>query len=99
MIWKKRHSNLIVAIIFSIFFTITTLLLVIGPLHINAVGGMFSVSYETLSAVIFWALSVVLTWSFYFTFRSYPAFLFFLLMLYGIAIIIAEVFMWGHFGS
>lgn len=99
MVWKKRNSNLIVAVVLSVIITMETLLLVIGPLHINSTGGMFTVSYETLSAFIFWVFALLLTWSFYFTFRKHPEFLFFLLIVYGIAVIIAEIFMWGHFGT
>lgn len=99
MVWKKHKSNLIVAAFLSIIFTIETLLLVIGPLHIDSTGGMFTVSYETTSAVIFWIFALLLTWSFYFTFRKYPEFLFFLLIVYGITVIIAEIFMWAHFGT
>ncbi len=99
MVWKKNKSNLIVAIVLSMVFTIETLLLVIGPLHINSTGGIYPVSYETLSAVIFWVFALLLTWSFYFTFKKYPEFLFFLLIVYGIAVIIAEMFMWAHYGS
>jgi hypothetical protein len=98
MRWK-RASNFIIAVILSIAFTIVTLLNIIGPLHINDVGAINKLGILSVYSIIYCIISLTLTWSIYFYFKNKPKFLFFILIILGIVIIIAENFMWGYVGS
>jgi hypothetical protein len=98
MRWKKRSSNLIVVSILSIAYTIVTLLIIIGPLHVNSAGNMYHLSAETVYALIFWLVALTSSWVIYLGLRNRPELLFFTLILSAIVIIIAEVFLWGWLG-
>jgi len=99
MVWKKKLSNIIVAALLSVAYTIVTLMNVIGPLHSNMSGEINQISSLAAYSVIYWLFSLAITWTLYFKFRSKPEFLFFTLIILGIALIIIEVFIWGAHGS
>lgn len=99
MIWKRKGSNLIVAIILSIAYVIVTFLNVIGPFHINAVGNINIPGMLPFYSIIYLLISLLITWSLYFYLKEKPEILFFLLMILGILIIFIEIFIWGSVGS
>lgn len=98
MRWKKT-SNFIIAILFTIAFTITTLLNIIGPLHMNATGSMNTLGFLSLYSFIYYLCSLLLLWAVYFYLRHKPEWLFFVLVSMGIIIIVAENYLWGSMGS
>lgn len=98
MRWKKI-SNFILTIIFSIAFMITTLLNMLGPLHVNATG-MINQSGSLLKySLIYFIFSIIIIWGLYFFLRKRTELLFFVLIIVGITIIIAENFIWALMGS
>ena len=98
MRWKKV-SDLIVAIILSIAYTIATLLNVIGPLHMNDTGGMNALGALAVYSIIYWLIALIITWGLYFYLKKKTEALFFILIIVGIALIILENFLWGWMGS
>lgn len=97
MRWKKK-SNFIIACVLSLAYTIVTLLNIIGPLHINRLGTINTLGPLSAYSVIYWFLSLVITWGVYFYLRKKPETLFFTLIIMGIIIIIVENFLWGWMG-
>src|SRR5438046_78243 len=97
MKWKKI-TNLITLLVLSIAYTIVTLLNIIGPLHANSTGNINNLSAITLYSIIYWVFALFLSWMVYFKMRNKPEALFFTLIILGICLIIAEVFMWGWIG-
>ena len=95
MIWKKRHSNLIVVAVLSIAYTIVGLLVTIGPLHMNNTGEINQLGFNFVYIVAYWLLALAVSWGLYFVLRNKPEICFFTLIVAGIAIIITEVFLWG----
>ncbi len=95
MRWKKQKSNLIVVSLLSIAYTIVTIMMLIAPMHMNSMGNINQVSGHALYAIMFWVLALVLSWYLYAVLRSKPELLFFVLMILGIVLIIAEIFMFG----
>ena len=98
MKWKRK-SNFIIVLILSIAYTITTILNIIGPLHINNTGSINKLGALSIYSIIYWIIALLFTWVVYFSLRKKPEFLFFTLIILGITIIIAENFMWGWMGS
>jgi len=98
MKWKSL-TNLITATILSIAYTIVTLMNIIGPLHANDEGKINPLSAITVYSILYWIVALVITWSVYYSLRKKPETLFFTLVIMGITLIIAEVFMWGWTGS
>lgn len=98
MKWKSI-TNLITATILSIAYTIVTLMNIIGPLHTNDEGQINPLSAITLYSILFWIVALIITWSVYYSLRKKPETSFFTLVIMGITLIIAEVFMWGWTGS
>lgn len=99
MIWKKKLSNVIVAILLSIAYTIVTLMNIIGPLHANMSGNMNQLGPLALYSLIYWFVALVLTWGLYFNLKNRPELLYFILVVFGMLIIVVEVFVWGIYGS
>ena len=99
MKWKIKESNFIVACLFSFAYTIVTLLVIIGPLHMNSTGNINSLDYLSLNIVFYWLGALVLNWSLYLWLRKKPEILFFTLILLGMAVIVLEVFIWAWVGS
>lgn len=97
MRWKKT-SNLIITIILTVAFAITTLLNIIGPLHINATGSFNSPGPLSIYSLIYFIFSFAILWGLYFSLRTKPELLFFLLIVYGISVIILENFLWAVTG-
>ncbi|RDI44536.1 hypothetical protein [Aquicella lusitana] len=98
MRWRKT-SNLIIAIILSIAYTIVSFLNIIGPLHMDATGTMNEPGPLSVYTIIYWLVSLAVTWGIYFYWRKKPELLFFTLLILGIVIIVAEIFLWGWMGS
>lgn len=94
MKWHKK-PNVIVALIVSLAYTIVTLMNVIGPLHMNGSGGNYQLSQETTYSLVYWVIALIVTWGLFFILRNKPKLQFFTLIVLGIVIIIAEVFLWG----
>jgi hypothetical protein len=94
MKWKKT-SNFIIAIILTIALTFTTLLNIIGPLHMNASGSINSLSMLSVYSLIYYFCSLVLIWALYLYLRHLPEALFFTLIVVGIGLIIGENYLWG----
>lgn len=99
MRWKTKNSNVIVASLLSIIYTIVTLLVLIGPLHINSAGNINQLSALALYVIIYWFCAIMFTWFLFAAFRKKPEFLFFALMISSIVIIIIGIFLWGLVGS
>jgi len=99
MLWKRRESNLIVVSLLSIAYTVVTLLIIIGPLHMNSTGGINHMGKLAICGVVYWIMSLLVSWGLYFAFRKDPEPLFFTLLALGIALIVAEVYLWGIMGS
>jgi hypothetical protein len=97
MRWKRKLSNLIVVSILSLAFTIVTLLLIIGPLHMNSAGTMNHLGAFSLVALLYWLFSLSICWCMYFALRTKPEMLYFTLMILGIVLIIAEIFIWANY--
>ncbi|EKD70658.1 MAG: hypothetical protein ACD_46C00456G0004 [uncultured bacterium] len=98
MHWKK-FSNFIIAIILTIAFTITTLLNVIGPLHIDATGKIYEPGPILIYSIIYYIVSLFILWGTYFYFKKKHELLFFTLIILGIVIIIGENFIWAKLGT
>ena len=98
MRWKKI-SNIITAYILSIAYTIVTLLNIIGPMHMNDQGTINYAGHLTFYSIIYWIISLAITWGIYFLLRKKPEILFFTLIILGMLIIIAENFLWASMGS
>ena len=98
MKWKI-NSNLIVILVFSIAYTVVTLLNIIGPLHMNSVGNINKLSAITVYSIIYWILALLISWVVYFRLRKKPEILFFTLLILGMSFIMLEVFLWGWIGS
>lgn len=99
MIWKRKNSNLIVAAILSLAYTIVTLLNIIGPLHVNATGQVNQIGWLAGVSILYWVAALVITWGTYFILRKKPEILFFTLIVMGIVIIVFENYLWGLMGS
>lgn len=95
MKWKKQKSNLIVVSLLSIAYTIVTLMMIIAPLHMNSMGGVNQVSGHSLYAIVFWVFALVVSWYLYAALRHKPELLFFVLMMLGVVLIIAEIFLFS----
>ena len=94
MRWKKK-ANFILAVIFSFIYSGVTFLSMIGPLHINSIGGMNQINqHSVVYNIMYWMIALVLTWHLYFTFKNRPRLLFFTLIIVGISLIIGEDFVW-----
>jgi hypothetical protein len=99
MIWKIKHSNFIIAIILTIVYTVTTLLNIIGPLHMNATGGMNEPGKLAAASVLYFFIAVTFTWVVYFLLRDKPKVLFFTLVISALCIIIFDNYLWSVWGS
>jgi hypothetical protein len=97
MRWKRK-SNIIIAYILTIIYTIVTLLNLIGPLHMNGVGTINKEGALAEYSILYWVVSLLITWGIYFSLRKKPEALFFILIVLGIALIIAENFLWAIIG-
>jgi hypothetical protein len=97
MQWKNDY---IIATVFTIAFTIVTLMNIIGPLHMNAAGRINQEGPLLIYSIIYYVFALVVTWGLYLSLRkSRTELLYFLLIIFGIAMIIVEVFIWGWMGS
>lgn len=94
MRWKKV-SNFILVIILTIAITITTLLNVIGPLHTNELGAINQLGAISLYSIIYFVFSISLLWGLYFYLKNKTELLFFILIVVGVLLIIAENFLWA----
>jgi hypothetical protein len=97
MRWK-RISNFITVIILSGALVVTTLLNMIGPLHMNATGGMAQPDNLTIYSFLYLLGALALLWITYFILRHKPEILFFTLIISGIFLIIGENFLWAWMG-
>lgn len=95
--WKKL-SNLIIALILTITFAITTFLNLIGPIHMNASGSFNGPGSLSIYSLIYFIFSFALLWGLYFSLRSKPELLFFLLIIFGIVVIVVDNFLWATVG-
>lgn len=98
MKWK-RNANFIIVCILSLAYTIVTLLDIIGPLHMNATGAMNQPGILSIYSIIYYVITLLITWLLYFWLKNKPELLFFVLLVVGIAVIYFEVFLWGWMGS
>jgi hypothetical protein len=94
MKWKKI-SNFILAIIFSVILAITTLLNILGPLHMNASGTVSHLGTLSIYSAIYFIFSLVLLWGLYFYLKEKTKILFFSLIVVGILLMIFENFLWA----
>lgn len=99
MFWKKAHSNLIVAAILTICYTIVTLLNIIGPMHINAEGTINEPGHLAIYSILYYIFGLVVTWGAYLLFRNKAKLLFFFLIIFGISFILFQNFLWGWWGA
>lgn len=97
--WKRKHSNLIVAAILSICYTIVTLLNIIGPLHVNETGEMNQLGWLSVYSLLYYIFGLIVTWMAYFYFRDKPKPLFIFLIIFGIGFILFQNYLWGWWGS
>ncbi len=98
MRWKSK-PNFLIALILSLAYAIVTLLDVIGPLHTNAQGNINQLGALSLFSFIYFLVALAVTWGLYAILRKKPEVLFFTLIIVGVSLIIAEVFLWGWMGS
>lgn len=97
MRWSKSF-NFVIVIILSIIYTVVTLLNIMGPLHMNATGAITKPGLLSIYSIIFWLFSLLMTWLVYFLLRNKSEALFFILIILGIVLIIAENFLWAWMG-
>lgn len=91
MRWKKA-SNLIIAIILSLAFTIVIVLNSIDSMHI------YKLRAVSVYGCIYWILSLIILWGLYVYLRRNQELLFFVIIIVGIVLIILETILWGWVG-
>lgn len=94
MRWKKNNSNLIVVSLLSFAYFLLTLLMIIGPLHMNSTGNINQPGATALYSLLFLVFALMFSWFVYTALRNYPRLSFFTLIISGIAIIFAATFLW-----
>ena len=98
MRWKSK-PNFAIALILSFIFIVMTLLDIIGPMHMNAQGGINPAGAFAVQSIIFLVMALVITWETYIILRDKPKASFFTLIIFGIAFILADIFLWGWLAS
>jgi hypothetical protein len=98
MRWKSK-PNFAIALILSFIYAIVTLLNIIGPMHMNAQGGMNSPGIVLYQSIVYLVMALVITWETYIILRDKPKALFFTLIILGIAFILTNIFLWGWVAS
>lgn len=99
MKWRNT-TNLVISILLSFAYTVVTVLNIIGPLHMNKSGSINNLPKSLfVASLVYWIVSLLLTWFIYFLFKKYPEFLFFCLIFFGIFFIIFQNFVWAWIGS
>ena len=91
MKWKI-NANLIVILIFSIMYTIVTLLNIIGPLHTNSAGNINKLGAITVYSIIYWIFALFISWIVYFSCMK-PKFCFYIINTWYISYYNGSVFM------
>ena len=98
MRWKK-FSNFIIVIILSLAYVFITFMNVIGPLHMNAKGGMNGPGILPGYGMGYLIVSLVVTWTCYLYFQKKTETVFFLTLIVGIIFLIIGAFLWHLAGG
>ena len=98
MKWKS-FSNFIIVIILSLAYVMMALLNVVGPLHMNATGGMNHPGVLPENALCYLIVALVVTWSVYLFLRKKPETLFFVSLIIGIIFFLFGAFLWHFLGA
>lgn len=93
MKWKKHHSNLLIVSLLTVAYTAITLMMVIGPLHVNSAGDISKMGASSLYALVYWIFAVCVSWLLFVVLRNRARLSFFVLLIVGIILILGELFM------
>ncbi|HTM64254.1 MAG TPA: hypothetical protein VL360_07110 [Gammaproteobacteria bacterium] len=93
MKWKKQHSNLLIVSLLTLAYTAITLMMLIGPLHVNSVGEISRMGALSLYSLVYWIFAIWISWTLFTVLRKRPALSFFVLLIVGMILILGELFL------